>query len=118
MDAERGRLARERAGVLDDQRVRQGRSTERFGKFAERGFIGHRERDDDRRRVAGSFACGVGCLGDLRTMGEVSPDQRVEDLGGSGDVGRSRRACAFTVDALALHWGRSAELSSAGNGRD
>lgn len=99
MDAERGCLARERAGILDDQRVRQGRVAERFGKLAERGFVGHRERDDDRRRVTGGFARGVGCLGDLRTMGEVSPDQRVEDLG-RGGVGRSRRAFALTVDAL------------------
>jgi hypothetical protein len=106
VDAERGRLARERAGVLDDQRVRQGRSAERFGKAAERRLVGHRERDDDRRRVAGGFARSVSCLGDLRTVREVSPDQRVEDLGRRSRVGRSRRAEAFTVDAWALHWSR------------
>lgn len=34
VDAERGRLARERAGVLDDQCMRQGRATERLGELA------------------------------------------------------------------------------------
>lgn len=70
-----------------------------LGDSSERSLVGHRERDDNRRRVAGGFARGVGCLDDLRTMGEVSPDQCVENLGGRGGVGLSRRAFALTVDA-------------------
>lgn len=73
-DADGHRLARERAGVLDDELVRQRRGAERFGDTQERLLVGNRERYDDRRRVAGRFAGGMGCLGDLRTMWEVSPD--------------------------------------------
>lgn len=40
-------------------------------------------------------------LSDLRPVGEISSDERVENLGGNS-VGRSRRAFAFTVDALPL----------------
>ena len=43
----------------------------------------------------------MGDLGDLHPVGEISPDQRVEDLGGRGDgIGRSRlRYARLTVDA-------------------
>jgi hypothetical protein len=98
MDADRRRLTRERTVFFDDQRVRQRRAAERLGDSAQRRLVGHRERDDDRRRVAGGFGRRVRDLGDLRPVGEVGPDQRVEDLGG-GCVGRSRRARALTVDA-------------------
>lgn len=74
-----------------------------LGELSERSLVGHRKRDDDRRRVTGGFTRGVCCLGDLHPMGEISPDQRVEDLG-RGGVGRSRLACtlvlALTVDAF------------------
>lgn len=63
--------------------------------------------------MAGSFASGVGCLGDLRPMREISPDQRVENLGRRGNVGRSRRAFALTVDALNAQCIRATVLSSA-----
>jgi hypothetical protein len=99
-DAEGHRLARVGTVFLDDQRVREIALTERLGELPQRGFVGHRERDDDRRRVAGRLGRGVGGLGDLRTLGEVCPDDRVENLGRRG-AGRSRRAFAFTVDALA-----------------
>ncbi len=42
----------------------------------------------------------MGGLGNLRPMGEVAADDGVENLAGGG-VGLSRRAFAFTVDALA-----------------
>jgi len=102
VDADRHRLAGEWAGVFDDERVRQRGGAERIGDAPERSLVRHCERDDNRRRMAGSFASGVSRLGDLRTMWEVSPDQRVENLaGGGGGVGLSRRACAITVDACA-----------------
>lgn len=73
-DADGHCLAGERAGVLDDELVRQGCCAERFSDTAKRLLVGNRERDDDRWRVAGCLAGGVSCLGDLRTMREVSPN--------------------------------------------
>lgn len=101
VDAEGCGLARMRAGVLDDQCVREVLETESLGEATEGRLVGHRERDDDRRRVTGGFARRVSCLSDLRTVREVSPDQRVENLGRRSCVGRSRRAEAFTLDASA-----------------
>ncbi len=62
------------AVFLDDELVRQGIAAERFGDASERHLVGHRERDDDRRRVARCFGGRVSDLGDLRTVGKVSPD--------------------------------------------
>jgi hypothetical protein len=73
-DADGHGLTSELASILDDELVRQGLLTERFGNAHERSLIGHCKRDDDRRRVARGFARGMGYLGDLRTVGEISPD--------------------------------------------
>lgn len=73
-DADGHRLTGERSRILDDEFVRQGGATERFSDATKRGLVGNRERDDDRRRVTRGFRRRVGCLGDLRTVWEVSPD--------------------------------------------
>lgn len=85
--------------ILDDQCVRQSCRSESFGKAPKRLLVRHRERNDDRWRVPGGLTCCVSCLSDLYAVGEVGADQRIEDLGGSNGVGRSRRACALTLDA-------------------
>ena len=71
---------------------------EGFGETPQRAFVGYHERDHDGRRVPGGFGGRVGCLGDLRPMGEIAADDGVENLE-RGGVGRSRRAFALTVDA-------------------
>lgn len=85
---------------------------ESLGDAPQRAFIGHHKRDHDGRRVAGGFGGRMGRLGNLRPMGEVAADDGVENLAGGG-VGLSRRAFAFTVDALSTCCGRAWFLSRA-----
>lgn len=72
-DAEGHRLTSKLAVFLDDELVRQGVASERFSNASERRLVGHRERDDDRRRIARSFGGSMCYLGDLRTVREVGP---------------------------------------------
>lgn len=73
-DAERHRLSSVRTAIFGDELVRQRVLTESFGDAAQRGLVGHGERDDDRLRVARGLGSGVCCLSDLRTVWEVSPN--------------------------------------------
>jgi hypothetical protein len=91
-------LARKGTSVFDDQLVGQAVLAESFGDTPQRAFVGHHERDHDGRWVPGGFGSRVGCLGDLRPMGEIAADDGVQDLG-RGGVGLARRAFALTVNA-------------------
>lgn len=72
MDADGNGLASEWAAVLDDQRVRQGLLGESLGEAPQGGFIRHRERYDDRRRMARGLGGCMGNLSNLHPVGEVS----------------------------------------------
>lgn len=65
VDTDRHGLTGEFAGVLDDERMRERALGELPQNGLERGFVGNRERDDDRRRVTG---CLTRCVRDLRDL--------------------------------------------------